>query len=359
MAIFFNTGHKKCNFLVGIQQDYLLYSMRFFYIILAFIIGNSWVWAQEDNKFTKPLHTKTPTQKKDTAKSPPTEVKKTQEKRYPGFNPERMPSLISEDTLEIDNGEPSVVEITEEVQVDSSWIQIAGYYAVWDSRTVDPYGIDPKDFSDSVEILLYDPIQNLNWASPLQESRVNSNFGFRGYRWHYGTDLDLNIGDSIRASFDGIIRIVRYDGQGWGNFVLIRHYNGLETLYGHLSKQLVHVGQLIKAGEVIGLGGNTGRSSGPHLHYEVRYQGNPFNAGLVYNFDVNQIKSQYFMLVPNHFSYTTTHKAVTVRKLVYYRVRKGDSLGTIASRHGTTVTKLRKLNRLGRTIVPGQKIRIR
>lgn len=317
------------------------------------------VLAQEDNKFTKPLNnkntkpaTESPASKADAAPG---------QQRHPGFDPQRKPLLVSEDTTDIDEGELSVVEITEEVKVDSSWIKIAEYYSVWDSRNVDPYGIDPKDFDDSVEIQLYDQASGQSWASPLNQLRTTSSFGLRGYRWHYGTDLDLNTGDTIRAAFDGIVRIVRYEPGGWGYFVLVRHYNGLETLYGHMSRQLTQVGQLLRAGDVIGLGGSTGRSSGPHLHYEVRYQGNAFDPSLIYNFAESRLSNQYFSLLPSHFAHIAQRRASVVRRLVYYRVRRGDTLGGIATRHGTTITKLTKLNRIGRnsTLRLGQRVRIK
>jgi murein DD-endopeptidase MepM/ murein hydrolase activator NlpD len=334
--------------------------MRFFVSILFTLFFFSWAWAQETDKFTKPLNTKNPSEKKDTVKDLPSSNKSNAAQHFPGFDPQRKPTVVSEDTTEIDEGELSVVEVTEEVRVDSSWIKIAEYYSVWDSRNVDPYGIDPKDYEDSVEIQLYDETQNQLWAPPLSQLKVNSHFGMRGYRWHYGTDLDLNTGDTIRAAFDGIVRIVRYEAGGWGYFVLLRHYNGLETLYGHMSKQLAEVGQLVKAGDIIGLGGSTGRSSGPHLHYEIRYQGNAFNPDLLYNYEENKLKGQYFYLLPQHFSYIGQKKTAVVRRLVYYRVRKGDTLGGLASRHGTTVTKLMRLNRLrSKTIRAGQRLRIR
>jgi murein DD-endopeptidase MepM/ murein hydrolase activator NlpD len=320
----------------------------------------SWAWAQENDRFTKPLSTKPPSEKKDTAKTPSVAPVTAPPQRYPGFDPQKTPTVVSEDTTEIDEGELSVVEVTEEIRVDSSWIKIAEYYSVWDSRNVDPYGIDPKDFEDSVEITLYDDVRNQRWASPLVESKVTSHFGMRGYRWHYGTDLDLDTGDTIRAAFDGIVRIVRYEPGGWGYFVLVRHYNGLETLYGHMSQQLAEVGQLVKAGDVIGLGGSTGRSSGPHLHYEVRYQGNAFNPDLIYDFPENKLKSQYFYLLPQHFSYIGQRKTAVVRRLVYYQARRGDTLSRIAARHGTTVSRLMKLNRLrGKNIRAGQRLRVR
>lgn len=100
---------------------------------------------------------------------------------------------------------------------------------------------------------------------------------------HNGLDLKVNIGDTIVSAFDGKVRIVKYERRGYGKYVVIRHDNGLETIYGHLSKQLVEENQLVKAGEPIGLGGNTGRSTGSHLHFETRFLGIAINP--IYMFD--------------------------------------------------------------------------
>jgi murein DD-endopeptidase MepM/ murein hydrolase activator NlpD len=165
----------------------------------------------------------------------------------------------------------------------------------------------------------------------------------------------------VKAAFDGIVRIVRFDPRGYGYYVLLRHYNGLETLYGHLSKQLVEVGKLVKAGDLIGWGGNTGRSSGPHLHYEVRYQGNAFNASSVYDFPKGALVDRLFSLTPSHFSYFSHRKQAVVRRPVYHVVRRGDTLGAVARRYGTSVTSLCRLNRISSrsTLRTGQRLRVR
>lgn len=85
---------------------------------------------------------------------------------------------------------------------------------------------------------------------------------------HNGLDIKVYIGDTIRAAFSGKVRMVKYERRGYGKYVVIRHENGLETVYGHLSKQIVDENQYVEAGEPIGLGGNTGRSTGSHLHFE-------------------------------------------------------------------------------------------
>lgn len=110
---------------------------------------------------------------------------------------------------------------------------------------------------------------------PINNTYITSHYGYRPKysRYHKGVDLKLYIGDTVRSAWDGVVRIVKYEPKGYGNYVVIRHHNGLETIYGHLSKHLVKVNQVVTAGQSIGLGGNTGRSTGSHLHFETRFKG--------------------------------------------------------------------------------------
>ncbi len=276
--------------------------------------------------------------------------------------PVKEPNLLEdqEDTVFFDDadGELSVVEVNEEVNMDSVWVTIAQYYAIWDSRTINPYKIDGADFKDTITFVLYDSTAggHHHWSMPMTYNKINSRFGMRKYRWHYGTDLDLTIGDPIKAVFDGIVRIVQYDGRGYGRYIVIRHYNGLETLYGHLSATNVTVGQLVKAGEEIAKGGNTGRSTGPHLHFEVRYEGNAFNAEAVFDFPNNTLQSKKFQLTPYHFAYLKE-----ARKVYYHVVKKGESLGSISRKYRVSISSLCKLNRITtKTVIrAGRKLRIR
>ena len=270
--------------------------------------------------------------------------------------------------MRVVDADSSAVE-PEDDDVSEDWVKVAEYYSIWDSRTIDPYGLDPKDFDDVVDIHLYDPTKNQLWAMPLEKSVVTSNFGPRWGRLHAGVDLDLETGDPVNAAFDGMVRIVGWDGGGYGRFIVIRHYNGLETLYGHLSRQLVEDKQLVKAGDLIGLGGNTGRSYGSHLHYETRYEGNPFNAKQVYDFPENKILSEHFLITKETFSiaarvaseFEAGAKKVEYRKTSWVKIRSGDTLAEIAARHGTTAQKLAKINRISTrsTLRVGKKIRVK
>jgi murein DD-endopeptidase MepM/ murein hydrolase activator NlpD len=272
------------------------------------------------------------------------------------FDPRRELNIVSEDTNSLDEGELSIVEVSEQLKMDSLWITIAEYYAIWDSRTVNPYKIDGAKFNDTLRITLYDSLAGFGWSMPLTGCHITSEFGMRHSRWHYGTDLKLEIGDPVMAAFDGIVRIVQYDRGGYGNYIMLRHYNGLETLYGHLSETNVKVGQLVKAGQVIGLGGNTGRSTGPHLHYEVRYEGNAIDPEDVYIFDKNCLADRIFVLTPAHFEYLRI-----ARQVIYHKVRPGESLGSISKKYRVSIATLCALNGIStKTVLQvGRRLRIR
>ena len=178
----------------------------------------------------------------------------------------------------------------------------------------------------------------------------------RGSSHNIGSIKNLDVGDTIRAAFDGKVRVVKNQGRyGYGKYVVIRHDNGLETLYGHLSKQLVKPDQLVKAGEPIALGGNTGRSTGSHLHFETRFLGKPLNPALMFDFEKQDIVADTYTF---HKEKSDSKKASS-RKGIFYKVKRGDTLSKIAQRQGTTVSQLCKLNRITRRTVlrPGQVLR--
>lgn len=149
----------------------------------------------------------------------------------------------------------------------------------WDSQSVNPYG-------NLVTIPERHDIDVSEYVAPVP-GYVTSNYGYRSRfrRMHYGIDLKLQVGDTVRAAFSGKVRLTKYEGRGYGYYVVVRHPNGLETVYGHLSRFLVKPNQVVKAGEPIALGGNTGRSTGPHLHFEARYLGVPINPANIFDFE--------------------------------------------------------------------------
>lgn len=200
---------------------------------------------------------------------------------------------------------------------------------------------------------------------------LTSPYGYRRRfrRMHKGVDLKVNIGDTIRAAFDGRVRITNFERRGYGNYVVVRHTNDLETVYGHLSAFLVEPGQYVKAGTPIALGGNTGRSTGPHLHFETRYMGYAINPCAIFDFANQTTHTDTYTFDKNTYQnarnydpaanseyanryrqenpskpYVNPTGSRTRGTASTYRVRKGDSLSKIASRNGTSVSRLCKLN---------------
>ncbi|GAA4833353.1 M23 family metallopeptidase [Algivirga pacifica] len=241
--------------------------------------------------------------------------------------------------------------------IDQDYLDATAHYYIWDQYNVDPYHIPIKEFKDTVALQLFDEaLAEEAWAYPIDPSRTTSKYGFRRWRFHHGIDLKLNIGDSVRATFDGVVRIAKYDRGGYGYYVMIRHKNGLETLYGHLTEYLVRPGDEVKAGQLIGLGGNTGRSSGPHLHFEVRYQGHGFDPAKLFDFDGHTPLAANMELAPEDYALLKK-----MSESVYHRIRRGDSLWTISRRYRTSINKICRLNGISRrtTLRVGRKLRVR
>lgn len=266
-------------------------------------------------------------------------------------------SAVNEDTLSLIWAPTNqLVEISEQVLINSIWVTAFEYYASWDSKKINIYNFNPKDFKDTVQIKLYDPFFGSNWTSPLKETKINSEFGFRRFRWHHGIDLKLSTGDPVFNAFDGIVRMRSYDRNGYGYYVLVRHRNGLETLYGHLSKISVEVGQEVRAGDVLGLGGSTGRSTGPHLHFEIRYQGLSINPTEIFDFNYGRLKGDVYTITSSSFDHV-----IQAQEAVYHRVRSGQNLGVIARQYGVSINQITRLNGIStRSILKvGQRLRIR
>lgn len=243
--------------------------------------------------------------------------------------------------------------LQKQIRAEQSLYPGLDIYPVWTNKQVNAYGdaIVPESYTFDLT----------GFCMPTTNTRITDVFGYRPRRRrvHNGLDIKVYIGDTIRSAFDGKVRIVKNQGRrrGYGKYIVIRHDNGLETVYGHLSKQLVVEDQLVKAGDVIGLGGNTGRSTGSHLHFETRFLGIPLDPAKMFDFAKQDI-------VADSYTYEKKTKARTSRAVaagegIYYKVKKGDTLGKIAARQGTTVDRLCKLNRITRKSIlrPGQVLR--
>lgn len=249
------------------------------------------------------------------------------------------------------------------------------YGGMWANSYVNMYG-SLKNVPDSFMVDLS------NFSIPAH-GHMTSNFGRRGSRrYHYGVDIKAQTGDTIYAAFDGKIRVKSFERAGYGYYIVIRHVNGLETVYGHLSKFLVEENDFVQSGQPIGLAGNTGRSFGSHLHFETRFLGKPINPNFIIDFQ-NKVCHRDEYLVTNS-SYRKTnnrssvlsasasssgnYKAPTNKNnnkyvsgnVKYHRIKNGDTLGTIARRYGVSVKKLCSLNNITSktTLRVGKSIRV-
>jgi murein DD-endopeptidase MepM/ murein hydrolase activator NlpD len=257
--------------------------------------------------------------------------------------------------------------------VDSVALQRIIYTENYDSPAEDLY----EDWSNKYahhETALPDSfrISLKEFCMPTDSRLITSNFGSRWGRQHKGLDIKVYIGDTIRAAFPGKVRVVRYEGRGYGKYVVIRHYNGLETIYGHMSAQLVKEDQEVRAGDPIGLGGNTGRSTGSHLHFETRLCGVALNPALMFDFRNQDVVDDYYMFRKSSYQRESTvatrlrgvgggsisaegedvelataaPAANYSQESRFHKVKKGETLYSIAKHRGTSVESIMKLNHL-------------
>ena len=226
----------------------------------------------------------------------------------------------------------------------------------------------PKFDVNSLTEPLYIELRNdaaghkFTWPTPWT-ARPTSHFGPRRRRFHYGLDLAQPTGEPIYAAFDGVVRISKRN-KSYGNLVIIHHANGLETYYAHMSARHVSVGDQVKSGDLIGLCGNTGRSFGSHLHFEVRYMGNAINPEDVLDCATHDLVCDRLELTANSFRKVARGGkgggGGNVSSGGWYRVRQGDTLEKIARRNGTTVRRLCQLNGISQNKIlhPGDRLKV-
>lgn len=242
------------------------------------------------------------------------------------------------------------------------------YGGIWIHNRVAAYNDIMKDAPDTLKVDLS------NFTMPTM-GHVTSQFGMRRRRMHYGMDLKVQTGDTIYAAFDGKVRVRQYERRGYGYYLVLRHPNGLETVYGHLSGFLVDLNDVVKSGQPIGLGGNTGRSFGSHLHFEFRYLGKNIDPRDIVDFDNKVCHKDEYLITPESFNYRgskwrtstlATRSGSDVKNKYasgntgYHRIKSGDTLSGIAKRYGTTVGALCRLNNITTKTVlrTGRSIRI-
>lgn len=201
-----------------------------------------------------------------------------------------------------------------------------------------------------------------NYVMPTPSVKVTDIFGYRPNRRrvHQGLDIKVQTGDTIYAAFDGKVRITSYQRRGYGHYVVIRHNNGIETLYAHLSKKLVEANDNVKAGDPIGLGGNTGRSSGSHLHFETILMGKSLDPALMFDFKNQKMTGESYLYRRPGSKYIENGQVkIAGPEKKYHKVRSGDTIERIARKYGVSQRRIFELNGLksNSIIRPGQTLR--
>ena len=231
-------------------------------------------------------------------------------------------------------------------------------FEAFDTMAIHLPKLDPSTITEPIMLTL----PKFSWPTP-ETARPSSHFGPRRRRFHYGLDLAQPTGEPIYAAFDGVVRISKRN-RSYGNLVIIHHANGLETYYAHMSKREVAVGDHVKSGDVIGLCGNTGRSFGSHLHFEIRYMGNAINPENVIDCSTHKLVDKTLTLTSDSFRKIAKGGKGSggsgVASSGWYRVRSGDTLEKIARRNGTTVKRLCQLNGISENakLKVGQKLKL-
>ena len=283
------------------------------------------------------------------------------------------------DTLDTSNDDVKVV-----LFADNTWKylkmpsfkqnkDVFGQY--WSETVANPYKMTTDSLPYSWSLWLVDSLGQYHCPYKGDIHR-RGKFGPRRGRRHQGVDIPLKKGDPIYATFTGRVRMSKYMG-GFGNLVVIRHENGIETFYGHLSERKVQAGDWVNAGDVIGLGGSTGRSTGPHLHFETRYNGFAFDPQWLVNFETGELRHRLFVLKKKYFDIYSNYeqdfedewkneeddkKEEAERKAMrWHVVKSGETLGHIAIKNNTTVNEICRLNGITRKTVLkiGRRLRVR
>lgn len=268
-------------------------------------------------------------------------------------------------TLLIDEVEIPLVGVTEDLE--NTVVDIKDDY--WDTTVYNPYRNTAYEFPINITF------EDSTYASPVSHPKViTSRYGWRRGRPHKGIDIDLVTGDSVRTMLDGIVRFARYS-RGHGRTVVVRHYNGLETTYAHLSHIAVKANDTVTKGQYIGKGGNTGRSTGSHLHLVTSYKGEYIHPEYLFNFDDTNTMRAQNLWVTRKWTRPSYHSSRRLSKLAMYEtkeealaslekqrkvyvVKKGDTLSRISRRNNTSIAAICRTNKIKKssTLRIGQKL---
>ena len=276
---------------------------------------------------------------------------------------EKLQSAIVVDTLPTADKHLAIVLFN-----DNSWRYIrtaeiepdsTAFTRYWSTEKISPYrdSVALSSIPSAVPITLVDSLRSYRY--PIK-GRITSRYGLRRRVNHNGIDIALKVGDTICSTFDGRVRFSKATETGYGTLIIVRHDNGIETYHGHLSKRLVEAGDRVVAGQPIALGGNSGRSTGPHLHFECRYMGQSFDPERLIDFRTGDLRRDHLLLKRSYFSIYSKYEqdwngekvladadkkeAEVSAERRYYKVRPGDYLGLIAKRNYTTVSAICRLN---------------
>ena len=210
--------------------------------------------------------------------------------------------------------------LQKQIRAEQSAYPGLSLYPTWNNEYVQAYGdaIVPESYK----------VDLTGFCMPTTHTKITDVFGYRPRRrrMHYGLDVKVFIGDTIRAAFDGKVRVVKNQGRrGYGKYIVIRHDNGLETVYGHLSKQIVEI---------------------------------TINPALMFDFEKQDIVADHYTFTKTKTSKETARSMASGEGL-FYKVKSGDTLSKIASRQGVSIDKLCQLNRITRKTIlrPGQVLR--
>ena len=277
---------------------------------------------------------------------------------------DKLSSAIVVDTLPTADNHLSIVLFN-----DNTWRYVknanieadsTAFTSYWNTNTISPYNEVPQSsIPSTVPIQLVDSLHSYRYP---YKGYITSRYGPRRKSNHSGIDIALKTGDTICSTFDGKVRYSKATEGGYGTLVIIRHDNGIETYHGHLSQRLVEAGDRVVAGQPIGLGGSSGRSSGPHLHFECRYMGQAFDPERLIDFKTGNLRRDFILLKRSYFNAYSRYEqdwngekevaeadkkeaAVSAEKR-YYKVREGDYLGRIAAKNHTTVSAICRLNNI-------------